>query len=104
MLPCGRWRLEFLGLQAHPFRFGWASKQMAKMREAKTGRFLTSGRETSAPTRAASSLAKGFIDGVGSASIVTDSPKMACRTYKGRGLKGDWIAVGDSIRRVRSAR
>jgi hypothetical protein len=77
---------------------------MAKLvRETKTGRFLTSGHEASGRKTAVSSLAKGFVDGLGGATLVMDSPRMTYRTYKGRGLKGDWIAVGDCIRRAKSA-
>jgi hypothetical protein len=79
------------------------AEKMAKVREAKTGYFLTSGREKSCQVRSASALAKGFITGVGSAALVVDATKMTPRTYKGRGLKGDWVAVGDSLRRARSA-
>jgi hypothetical protein len=76
---------------------------MAKVREAKTGYFLTSRGERSGRASAASALAKGFITGVGSATLVAEATKMTHRPYKGRGLKGDWAAVGDSLRRARAA-
>jgi hypothetical protein len=76
---------------------------MAKVREATTGRFLASGRETSGRIRCRSALVKGFVDGVGAGTFVVEATKQSPRTYKGRGLKGDWVAVGESLRRARSA-
>jgi hypothetical protein len=49
------------------------------------------------------SFVKGFVDGLGSATVAVESTKRPRRTYNGRGLKGDWVAVGDSIRRANSA-
>lgn len=66
-------------------------------RQAKSGVYLTS-RETR--TRAASFM-RGFIDGVGGVAALSESVKAtAPRKYEGRGIKGDWIAVGESIRRA----
>jgi hypothetical protein len=49
------------------------------------------------------SFFKGFITGVGSATVLSEQLKIPHRTYEGRGLRGDWLAVGDSsIRRAQS--
>jgi hypothetical protein len=73
---------------------------MAKLRDAKSGKFLT---HTCLGRSAVSSFCRGFVDGVGGVAATADSTKMSYRTYKGRGLRGDWVAVGNSIRRAKSA-
>jgi hypothetical protein len=81
----------------------WVATKMAKMaklrRASSTGKFLCA-----EPTKTkAQHFYKGFVDGLGGATTLSGPKRIACRTYKGRGLKGDWIAVGNSIRRARAA-
>lgn len=72
---------------------------MAVMRDVKIEGRL-SGKGLRGARRAASSFVAGFIDGFGGVTLVES--KRPHRTYSGRGLTGDWAAVGGSIRQVTS--
>ena len=66
-------------------------------RQAKSGVFLASKK----PGTRAGSFMRGFVDGVGSVAVLSESSKASTpRKYQGRGIKGDWIAVGESFRRA----
>lgn len=67
-------------------------------KQSRTGRFLTAKEaEGQHPTKC---FARGFVDGLGSAATITERTATNYRRYEGRGLKGDWSAVGRTIRRA----
>jgi hypothetical protein len=50
--------------------------------------------------RSISPFLRGLIDGIGATAFLADSTRVGYRRYRGRGLEGDWAAVGDDIRQV----
>jgi hypothetical protein len=42
------------------------------------------------------------VDGLGSMALVVKPETVAPRQYSGRGIKGDWLAVGESVKRAMS--
>lgn len=66
-------------------------------KQSKSGRFLSAKEaEGKRPTKC---VARGFVDGVGGAAVLAEPMAPRRRKYEGRGLKGDWSVVGQSIRR-----
>lgn len=53
-------------------------------------------------TRKATFL-RGFVDGLASVVLLSNSSRPRARKYHSRGIEGDWEAVGNSIRRAFSA-
>lgn len=50
--------------------------------------------------RPMSVFVRGLVDGLGSAATLGEPMRLSRARYKGRGLRGDWIAVGGSMRRA----
>jgi hypothetical protein len=64
----------------------------------KLGRFLTT--ETAKQVRTGAAI-RSFVDGLGGAATIMALPLSRFRTrYAGRGIEGDWAAVGSCIRRA----